>query len=64
MSASGGGKRTLTEEDYGLPRRGRASAEEANYVKNNLEAVNKRRVEAGYPPIDPADEKAKARYGL
>lgn len=63
-SGGGGSKREITEEEYGLPRRGRASAEEANYVKTHLDEVNKRRVEAGYPPIDPSDEKMKARFGL
>lgn len=59
-----GGKRTLTEEDYGFPRRGRTSAEERNYVKNNLDTVNARLRAAGVREIDPSDEKLAERYGL
>lgn len=58
------GKRTLTQEEYGEPRRGRVSAEEANYVKSNLEEVNKRLAAKGLRIIDPKDPKHKERYGL
>jgi Lsr2 len=61
---TGAPKHALTEEDYGFPRRGRASAEEQNYVKTHLTEVNARLKAAGVREIDPSDEKLKARYGL
>lgn len=57
-------KRVLTIEDYGFPRRGRVSAEEAEYVRNNLDEVNKRLKAAGVREIDPTDQKLKDRFGL
>jgi hypothetical protein len=57
-------KTQLTEEDYGFPRRGRASVEEQNYVKTHLPEVNARLKAAGVREIDPKDEKMKQRYGL
>jgi hypothetical protein len=57
-------KRTLAVEDYGFPRRGRVSAEEAEYVREHLDEVNARLKAAGVREIDPSDEKLKERYGL
>lgn len=57
-------KTQLTIEDYGRPRRGRASMEEQEYVRNNLVEVNERLKALGEREIDPSDEKMKNRYGL
>jgi hypothetical protein len=59
-----GAKRTIPVEEYGFPRRGRTSAEEAEYVRNNLDEVNRRLLAAGVRVIDPKDQKMKDRYGL
>jgi Lsr2 len=61
---AGGAKRTIPVEEYGFPRRGRKSAEEADYVRNNLDEVNARLRAAGEREIDPTDQKMKDRYGL
>lgn len=61
---SGSGKAVITEAEYGEPRRGRASAEEQNYVKLHLVEVNERLKAKGMREIDPSDEKMKSRYGL
>jgi hypothetical protein len=53
-----------TLEHAGTPHRGRTTEEEANIVRNNLDTVNRRRREQGYPPIDPQDPKDAARYGF
>jgi hypothetical protein len=49
---------------WGLPHRGRISPEEAAYVREHLDAVQKLRAERGVPLLDPADPKTKERYGL
>jgi hypothetical protein len=51
-------------EYAGLPHRGRVTDAEREYVRNNLEEVNRRRVEAGHDPIDPTDPRQAERYGL
>jgi hypothetical protein len=53
-----------TLEHAGTPHRGRTTEDEARIVRENLETVNKRRVEQGYPAIDPKDPKDAARYGF
>ena len=50
--------------EWGLPHRGRISPEEAAYVREHLDEVQKLRSERGMPLIDPADPKTKERYGL
>jgi hypothetical protein len=50
--------------EWGLPHRGRVSPEEAAYVREHLDEVQKLRTERGIPLLDPADPKAKERYGL
>jgi len=50
--------------EWGLPHRGRISPEEAAYVREHLDEVQKLRSERGVPLLDPADTKAKERYGL
>jgi len=62
--AAGGGKRTIPVEEYGFPRRGRVSADEAEYVRENLDTVNRRLKAAGVREIDPTDAKLRERYGL
>src|SRR5262245_31303214 len=59
---SGVAKRTIPVEEYGFPRRGRTSAEEQEYVRDNLAEVNKRLLAAGVRIIDPDDPKMKDRY--
>jgi hypothetical protein len=51
-------------EYAGLPHRGRITNAEKEYVRNNLDEVNKRRERAGHDPIDPADPRMAAKYGL
>jgi hypothetical protein len=50
--------------EWGLPHRGRVSPEEAAYVRDHLDEVQKLRTERGIPLLDPADPKVKERYGL
>ena len=50
--------------EWGLPHRGRISPEEAAYVREHLDEVQKLRSARGMPLIDPADPKTKERYGL
>jgi hypothetical protein len=50
--------------EWGLPHRGRISPEEAAYVREHLDEVQKLRSERGMPLIDPADPRTKERYGL
>jgi hypothetical protein len=50
--------------EWGLPHRGRISPEEATYVREHLDEVQKLRSERGLPLIDPADPRTKERYGL
>jgi hypothetical protein len=57
--ASGRGK-----VEWGLPHRGRISPEEAAYVREHLDEVQRLRTERGVPLLDPADPKTKQRYGL
>lgn len=61
---TGQGKHQILEEEYGEPRRGRASREEAEFVRNNLDLVNERLAAKGMRTIDPADQKMKDRFGL
>jgi hypothetical protein len=51
-------------EYAGLPHRGRITNAEKEYVRNNLDEVNQRRVQQGYDPIDPADPQMASKYGL
>jgi hypothetical protein len=55
------GKRKV---EWGLPHRGRISPEEAAYVREQLDEVQKLRAERGVPLLDPADPRTKERYGL
>jgi hypothetical protein len=41
-----------------------ASPEEAAYVREHLDEVQRLRTERGVPLLDPADPKTKERYGL
>ena len=41
-----------------------ASPEEAAYVREHLDEVQKLRSARGMPLLDPADPKTKERYGL
>jgi hypothetical protein len=50
--------------EWGLPHRGRISPEEAAWVREHLDEVQKLRTERGVPLLDPADPRAKERYGL
>jgi hypothetical protein len=52
------------KEGWGLPHRGRISPEEAAWVREHLDEVQRRRSERGVPLLDPADPKTKARYSL
>jgi hypothetical protein len=56
-----GGRRQV---EWGLPHRGRISPEEAAWVREHLDEVQKLRSERGAPLLDPADPKTKERYGL
>jgi hypothetical protein len=47
---------------WGLPRRGRISPEEAAWVREHLDEVQQLRSERGVPLLDPAD--TKERYSL
>ena len=78
LSSRGSGKRaaasgsTGTREriDYsspehaGKPHRGTISEAEKEYVRNNLDEVNRRNREQGHPEIDPNDSRMAARYGF
>jgi hypothetical protein len=55
------GKRKV---EWGLPHRGRISPEEAAYVREHLDEVQKLRSERGVALLDPADSRTKERYGL
>lgn len=48
----------------GLPHYGRVGKKEQQFVQANLDVVNQRRIEAGHPPINPADPADAERYGL
>lgn len=59
------GKIDYTSPDHaGSLHRGRVTEAEAEYVRNNLDAVNVRLAANGERTIDPKDPKEKARYGL
>ena len=58
---AGAAKRNV---EWGLPHRGRVSPDEAAYVREHLDEVQKLRAERGIPLLDPADPKVKERYGL
>jgi hypothetical protein len=51
-------------EHAGEPHRGRVSPEEAAYVRDHLDEVQKRLSEKGMRLLDPADPKIRKRYGL
>lgn len=53
-----------TPESAGMPHKGKIGADEAAFVRANLELVNERRVAAGHPPIDPAKAADAKRYGF
>jgi hypothetical protein len=55
------GKRKV---EWGLPHRGRISPEEAAYVREHLDEVQRLRSERGVPLLDPADSRTKERYSL
>ncbi len=59
--SAGAAKRNV---EWGLPHRGRVSPDEAAYVREHLDEVQKLRAERGIPLLDPADPKVKERYGL
>ena len=51
-------------EHAGMPHKGKIGDQEAAFVRENLELVNRRRAEAGHPPIDPASPVDAKRYGF
>ena len=55
------GKRKV---EWGMPHRGRISPEEAAFVREHLDQVQKLRAERGVALIDPADPRTKERSGL
>ena len=55
---------TKRKVEWGMPHRGRISPEEAAYVREHLDEIQKLRAERGVPLIDPADPRTKERYGL
>ena len=57
-------RRTRRQVEYGMPHRGRVSPDEAAYVREHFDEVQKMRSERGVPLLDPADPKVKERYGL
>jgi len=63
-AATDGQARGKRRVEWGLPHRGRISPEEAAHVRAHLDEVQKLRAERGLPLLDPADPKAKERYGL
>jgi hypothetical protein len=50
--------------EWGLPHRGRISPEEAAWVREHLDEVQRLRSERGVPLLDPGDPRTKQRYGL
>jgi hypothetical protein len=62
--ARDGQARGRRQVEWGLPHRGRVSPEEAAWVREHLDEVQRLRSERGLPLLDPADPKTKARYGL
>ena len=63
-AAADGQVRGRRQVEWGLPHRGRISPEEAAYVREHLDEVQQLRAQRGVPLIDPADPRAKERYGL
>jgi hypothetical protein len=63
-AAADGQARGRRQVGWGLPHRGRISPEEAAWVREHLDEVQRLRSERGAPLLDPADPKAKERYGL
>jgi hypothetical protein len=57
--ASGKGK-----VEWGLPHRGRISPEEATWVREHLDEVQRLRSQRGVPLLDPTDSRTKEHYGL
>ena len=55
---------TRKQVEWGIPHRGRVSPEEAAYVREHFDKVQKMRSDRGVPLLDPADPKVKERYGL
>src|SRR5215212_6900729 len=53
-----------SSEHAGMPHRGTISDTEKEYVRNNLDEVNRRRREQGHDELDPADPRTAARYGF
>jgi hypothetical protein len=53
-----------TPEHAGFPHRGRVSPEEAAYVREHFDDVQKRLSDAGVRMLDPSDPKIRERYGL
>ncbi len=51
-------------EYAGLPHPGTISEREKEYVRNNLEVVNRWRSEQGHEELDPNDPRTAARYGF
>jgi hypothetical protein len=63
-AATDGQARGRRQVEWGLPHRGRISPEEAAWVRDHLDEVQKLRSQRGVPLLDPADPKTKQRYGL
>ena len=59
-----GRARGRRQVEWGLPHRGRISPEEAAYVREHVDEVQKLRSERGVPLLDPTDPRTKERYGL
>ena len=58
-------RRDFTSPEHaGEPHRGRITDAEKEYVRNNLEEVNKRLAAQGIREIDPTDPEMIERYGL
>jgi hypothetical protein len=51
-------------EYAGMPHRGTISDTEKDYVRNNLDEVNRRRREQGHEELDPTEPRTAARYGF
>jgi hypothetical protein len=51
-------------ENAGMPHKGKIGDQEAAFVRDNLELVNRRRTEGGHPPIDPANPADAKRYAF
>jgi hypothetical protein len=51
-------------EHAGEPHRGRITDAEKEYVRNNLDEVNRRLRDKGMREIDPSDPEMAERYGL